>query len=289
MKIIPAAKELQTVVERWRRGRKKIGLVPTMGALHDGHLSLIREARKTCDRVIVSIYVNPIQFGPQEDLADYPRDAKRDIRLLRAEKVDCLFTPTDEEMYPAGFDTRVVVNEKYTKPLCGESRPQLFVGVATVVAKLLALTRPQRAFFGQKDYQQCLVVTRLAADLNTGCEIVMLPVVRETDGLAKSSRNVYLNEDERRAAPAIYQALKLAEGMLQVGERNPQALLEAVRKRLRSESLIQIEYVSAKNADTLEDLNILAGRVLVAIAVRLGKARLIDNSIVAVPTGSGSK
>jgi len=197
-----------------------------------------------------------------------------------------LFSPGAEEMYPPDFDTAVVVQKQLTQTLCGASRPGHFEGVATVVAKLFNLVRPQRAFFGQKDYQQFLVVKRLAADLNTGCEIVMLPTVREADGLAKSSRNAYLTPEERASAPAVYQALKLAEGMLQVGERNPKEVIEAVRKRLRAEPKMEVEYIATKHAGTLEDLNILAGTVLVAVAVKLGATRLIDNVLVDVSTGS---
>jgi len=277
---------MKTTIERWRRNGKTLALVPTMGALHEGHLELIRRARAACDRVVVSIFVNPKQFGPGEDFARYPRDLKRDGRLSAAEKVDVVFAPSAEEMYPAGFDTAVVVNPKLTQALCGAARPGHFNGVSTVVAKLFNLIRPHQAFFGHKDYQQTLVVKRLAADLNTGVEVVVVPTVREQDGLAKSSRNAFLSEEERRMAPAIYQALKLAEGMLQVGERNPKELVEAVRKRLRIEPKIEADYICAKNAETLEDLSILSGRVLVAVAVRLGGTRLIDNIVVDVPTGS---
>jgi pantoate--beta-alanine ligase len=286
VKTVTTVKEARTAIERWRRNRNSVGFVPTMGALHEGHLSLIRAARENCDRVLVSVFVNPLQFGPTEDYANYPRDLKRDSRLAMAEGADLLFAPTPEEMFPAGFDTRVTVGEKLTQALCGASRPGHFTGVSTIVTKLLILVRAHRAYFGQKDYQQTLIVRRLAEDLNIGTEIVVLPTVREADGLAKSSRNAYLSEEERRTAPAIYQALKLAEGMLQVGERNPKDVLEAIRKRLRSESGIEIEYLCIKNADTLEDLNVLTGRVVVAVAVRLGKTRLIDNIVVDVPAGS---
>lgn len=286
MKTVTTVKEMRALSERWRRNRKTLALVPTMGALHEGHLELIRRARASCERVVVSIFVNPKQFGPTEDLERYPRDLKRDIRLCTAEKADVVFVPAVEEMYPPGFDTAVVVTPRLTQPLCGASRPGHFQGVATVVAKLFSIVRPHQAFFGQKDHQQSLVVRRLAADLNTGVEVVVLPTVRETDGLARSSRNAYLTEEERRSAAAIYQALKLAEGMLQVGERNPKEVQEAVRKRLRAEPGLEIEYLATKNAETLEDLNILAGRVLVAVAVRLGATRLIDNIVVDVPTGS---
>lgn len=189
-------------------------------------------------------------------------------------------------MYAPDFDTSVMVSSRLTQTLCGVSRPNHFNGVATIVAKLGILFRPHRAYFGHKDYQQTLVVKRMATDLNLGCEIVVVPTVREADGLAKSSRNAYLSEEERRSAPAIYQALKLAEGMLQVGERNPKELLEAVRKRLRAEPKLEIEYIATRNADTLEELNILSGRVLVAVAVKLGQTRLIDNIVADVPTGS---
>lgn len=285
-RLVATAKEIRILTERWRRNGKTIGLVPTMGSLHEGHLSLIREARRTCDRVVVTLFVNPLQFGPAEDFDAYPRDLKRDLRQVSAEKADVLFAPDKQEIYPEGFDTRVMPPDWLTQPLCGQSRPGHFAGVATVVAKLANLTRPHRAFFGQKDYQQWLVIKRVAADLNLGCELVLLPTVREADGLAKSSRNAYLNKEERQTAPALYQALKLAEGMLQVGERNPKEILEAVRKRLRNEALIDVEYIAIKNADTLEDLNILSGRVLVALAVRLGKTRLIDNILVDLASGS---
>jgi pantoate--beta-alanine ligase len=286
VKTVTTIKEMRALCERWRRNRKTLGLVPTMGALHEGHLELIRAARTACERVIVSIFVNPKQFGANEDFDRYPRDLKRDARLCAAENVDAVFAPSAEEMYPAGFDTSVLVNPKLAQTLEGQSRPTHFQGVATVVAKLCNCVRPHQAYFGQKDHQQTLVVKRLAADLNTGVEIVVLPTVREADGLARSSRNAYLSEAERRSAPAIYQALKLAEGMLQVGERNPKDVVEAVRKRLRAEPGLEVEYVAAKNSETLEDLNILAGSVLVAVAVRLGSTRLIDNIVADVPTGS---
>jgi pantoate--beta-alanine ligase len=277
---------MRTLAERWRRNGKTVVLVPTMGALHEGHLSLIRSARAAGERLVVSVFVNPTQFAPGEDYEKYPRDLKKDARQAANEKTDVLLAPAAEEMYPAGFDTAVVVGPALTQTMCGLARPLHFQGVATVVAKLLAIVRPQQAFFGQKDYQQTLVVKRLAADLNTGCEITVLPTVREADGLAKSSRNAYLTEEERRVAGALYQSLKLAEGMLQVGERHPKELLEAVRKRLKGEPKIDIEYVATKNSDTLEDLLVLSGRVLVAAAIRVGAVRLIDNVIVDVPTGS---
>lgn len=286
MKQPDTMKEIRGILERWRRNKKSIGFVPTMGALHEGHLALVRAARAECDRVVVSIFVNPLQFGAGEDFEQYPRDLKRDKRLLKAEKVDLLWAPAAGEMYPPGFNTRVVVAESLTRTLCGLSRPEHFTGVATVMTKLLSWVRPHKVYLGQKDYQQTLVIKRLAADLNLGCEVAVVPTVREPDGLAKSSRNAYLSEEERRVAPVIYQALKLAEGMLQVGERNPKELLEAIRKRLRSEPLVELEYVAAKDAATLADLNILSGTVLVALAARLGKTRLIDNVVVDVPTGS---
>ncbi len=286
MKTISTIKELKTTVERWRCTKKKVGVVLTMGALHEGHLALVRAAKAECQKVVVTIFVNPMQFGPNEDYATYPRDTKKDTRLLTNEKVDLLFAPSVESLYPQGFGTQVLVPEGLTKVLCGAARPGHFNGVAVVVTKLLNLCHGHVAYFGQKDYQQTLVIKRLVEDLNLGTEIKVLPTVREADGLAKSSRNAYLSEDERRAAPAIYQALKLAEGMLQVGERNPESLKEAVKKRLASEPRLEIEYIATKDATTLEDLNILSGKVLVAVAVKLGKARLIDNVVVDVETGS---
>jgi len=286
MKIIENIKELVTAIKRWQSNRKTIGFVPTMGALHEGHLSLIKAARKECERVVVSIFVNPMQFGPEEDFSQYPRDLKKDKRLLKLEKTNLLFIPKTEEIYPEDFNTKVIVDEKLTNTLCGINRPEHFAGVSTMVTKLLILVRPQVVYFGQKDYQQVLVIRRIIKDLNLGCKLEMLPTSRETDGLAKSSRNTYLSSEERQAAANIYKALKLAESMLQVGERNPKEVIEAVRKTLRVESSIEIEYIATKNAETLEDLNVLAGKVLVALAVKLGKARLIDNIIVEVPSGS---
>lgn len=286
MKTVTTIKECRTVIERWRCNKKKIGFVPTMGALHDGHLALIREAKKQCDKVVVTIFVNPTQFGPDEDYEDYPRELKKDSKLLTNEKADLLFLPGKEELYPEGFATQVVVSDRLTQTMCGLIRPGHFTGVATIVTKLLNCVKAHVAFFGQKDYQQTIIVKRLSEDLNTGTQIIVCPTVRESDGLAKSSRNSYLSDDERRAAPAVYQALKLAEGMLQVGERNPESLKEAVKKRLKSEPNMEIEYIEAKNAETLEDLNILSGKVLVAVAVKLGKARLIDNIVTEVASGS---
>jgi len=286
MKTFGEIKDIRTTVKRWRCNKKTIGFVPTMGALHEGHLSLIRAAKQACDKVIVSIFVNPTQFGENEDLANYPREVKKDNKLLLNEKVDVLFHPEVTTMYPEKFGTKVMVPEKLTQTLCGLSRPGHFTGVATVVTKLLSIVCPDHAYFGQKDYQQYLVIQQLNQDLNLGATIHLCPIIRENDGLAKSSRNTYLSAAERRAAPAVYQALKLAEGMLQVGERNPEALKAAITKRLNNEESIEIEYIAAKNAETLEDLNILAGKVLVAIAVKLGKTRLIDNTVVEVAPGS---
>lgn len=286
MKTALLIKEWTATVERWRCNKKKIGFVPTMGALHEGHVSLIRTARQECDKVVVSIFVNPKQFGPNEDFEAYPRDLKKDSKLLINEKVDLLVVPTVDEMYPPGFGVDISVDESLTQTLCGLSRPDHFNGVATVVTKLLNITKAHRAYFGQKDYQQSIVIKRLASDLNSGTDIVVCPTVREQDGLAKSSRNAYLSESERLAAPTIYQALKLAEGMLQVGERNPQDLIDAVRKCLNNEPLFEVEYIAAKNAETLEDLKILDGNILVAVAVKLGQARLIDNVVIEVGAGS---
>lgn len=286
MKTITTIKELRTTTQRWCCNKKSIGLVPTMGALHEGHLSLIKAAKQACDRVVVSIFVNPIQFSANEDFANYPRELKKDTKLLMSEKIDALFLPENETMYPPAFTTKVALPEALCRPLCGQSRPGHFEGVATVVTKLFNLVRPHQAYFGQKDYQQFKIVQRVNEDLNCGVQLNLLPTVRETDGLAKSSRNAYLSSSERLAAPALYRALKLADGMLQVGERNPAALIEAITKNLSSEPCIEIEYIAAKDASTLEDLNILTGKVLVAIAVKIGQTRLIDNIVVEVDSGS---
>ena len=267
---------------RQARGRLAglLGLVPTMGSLHEGHLTLVRRARSENDVAVVSIFVNPSQFGPGEDLGSYPRDMDRDLALLRDEGVDLVFAPTPEEMYPPGFDAWIEV-EKTSEVLEGAVRPGHFRGVATVVAKLFNIVRPDRAYFGRKDGQQLVVISRMVKDLDMGVEIVAVPTVREEDGLAMSSRNVYLTPDERRAAPVIYNALNRAVDFWRQGETRCDALRAEMKAVLDSEPLVSsVDYVSVADSVTLEELAETAPQAMVSTAVRIGKARLIDNVLL---------
>jgi pantoate--beta-alanine ligase len=264
---------------RARFGR--LGLVPTMGYLHAGHLGLVRQARAECGAVAVSIFVNPTQFGPGEDLARYPRDLARDLRLLEDESTDLVFVPSVAEMYPVGYATSVEVRG-VTEMLEGAVRPGHFAGVATIVCKLLNIVQPTRAYFGQKDAQQTVVVRAMARDLNLPTEIVVGPTVREPDGLAMSSRNVYLTPEERRAAVALSRALGAAQARYADGERNAEALRQAMRAVLDAEPLARVEYVSAADPLSLRELQgPIAAGALLSLAVRFGKVRLIDNILLA--------
>ena len=281
MEIINRRQRMSSVARKVRREQDKtIGLVPTMGALHDGHLSLVREARRMCDVVVVSVFVNPTQFAPGEDYSRYPRDLTKDTALLTDYNVDYIFAPPAEEIYPKGFSTYVTV-EGLSEPLEGTSRPGHFRGVATVVTILLNVVRPDFAYFGQKDAQQTLVVKRLVRDLAFDTEIILLPTVREDSGLALASRNAYLSEEERQAAPIIYRALQRAKEAYKAGERNGPRLASIVRSTIETDPRIRIDYVSVTDADTLEKLEKLDDRtVLVAVAVYFGKTRLIDNVVL---------
>ncbi len=256
-----------------------VGLVPTMGYLHEGHLSLVRRARTENDVVVVSIFVNPTQFGPAEDLATYPRDLERDLNLLAAHQVQYVFAPAVEEMYPLGFSTYVVV-DKLGDTLEGAHRPGHFRGVATIVAKLLNIVGPTRAYFGQKDAQQTIIVKRIVADLNIATEIVVVPTVREPDGLAMSSRNVYLNPEERAAATVLYRALESARRLWEEGERSGVTLRQAMRDVVEAEPLATLEYVSVADVNSLEELETVEPPALASLAVRIGRARLIDNLVL---------
>jgi len=258
---------------------KPLGLVPTMGYLHEGHLSLVRRARQECASVAVSIFVNPSQFGPQEDLAAYPRDLPRDLAMLEAAGVDLVWTPSPEAVYPPGYQTWVTV-ERVSAGLEGERRPGHFRGVATIVTKLFQAFQPQRAYFGQKDAQQAVVVRRLAADLDFPIEVVVCPTVRESDGVALSSRNMYLDPDERRAATVVYRALRAADLAHASGERDAERLRQTMRQVLAQEPLAKVQYVSAADPDSLEDIHGEAERALLSMAVFIGKTRLIDNLVV---------
>lgn len=279
MQIIESISAMRRWSEAERRRDRRIALVPTMGFLHEGHLCLVRDAEKRGDRVVVSIFVNPTQFGPGEDFAAYPRDLARDAGLLEIEGVDILFHPSVEEMYPGGAQTRVEV-EKLSLPLCGGLRPGHFRGVATAVAKLFNIIQPHVAIFGEKDYQQLQVIRRMVRDLSMDVEIVGHPTVREADGLAMSSRNAYLTPEERRAAVCLSRSLCKAERLLRRGETSAQALIGRVAAELAKEPLAKVEYVKLCDPETLEEIEHIDDAALLALAVRFGKARLIDNRVL---------
>ena len=273
---------VQSIAEVRRIRRERIGswgLVPTMGFLHAGHVSLVERARLENDHVGVSIFVNPTQFAPTEDLAAYPRDLERDLRLLREAGADLVWTPPVEEVYPPGFQTYVTV-EDVTRPLEGAARPAHFRGVATVVAKLFNVFQPDRAYFGQKDAQQAVVIRQMARDLDFSLEIIICPIVREPDGLALSSRNIYLTPEQRAAAPVLNRALRAARDAWQAGERDGERLRQSMRDVLAAEPLARPDYVSAANPITLEELGDASSGVLLSMAVRIGRARLIDNMLL---------
>jgi pantoate--beta-alanine ligase len=253
-----------------------VGFVPTLGFLHEGHLALVKRAKAENPTVIVSIYVNPTQFGPREDFGAYPRDLDRDLELLRREGVDIVFVPSDDEMYPPEFSSWVDV-EKVTERLEGATRPAHFRGVATVVGKLFNIVQPTRAYFGQKDAQQVVVIKRMVADLNMGTEVVVVPTVREGDGLAMSSRNIYLDPKERQAATILFKALTLARQLRQGGEKDAEKIRRQMISLIQEEPLAQIDYVSIADDETLEELNLLDRPAMASLAVRIGKTRLIDN------------
>jgi pantoate--beta-alanine ligase len=256
-----------------------VGLVPTMGYLHEGHLSLVRRVRAECVSVAVSIFVNPTQFGPEEDLSAYPRNLPRDLSLLEAEGVDLVWMPTPEVMYPPAFQTWVTV-EEVTKPLEGEMRPGHFRGVTTVVAKLFTGVQPQKAYFGQKDAQQAIVIRQMTRDLNFPIEIVVCPTVREPDGLAMSSRNTYLSPKERQAATVLHRALTAARAAFDEGERDAKRLRGIVTETITSEPLARLQYVSCSHLDTLQELETVADKALLSLAAFVGQTRLIDNVVV---------
>lgn len=264
----------------WRRSiTGSVGFVPTMGYLHEGHLSLVRRSKKDNDFTVVSIYVNPTQFGPQEDFARYPRDLPRDLALLEKEGTDIVFAPKDEEMYPQGFSTWVNV-ERITDRLEGAFRPGHFRGVATVVAKLFNIIEPTRAYFGQKDAQQAVVIKRMVKDLNMNVEIIVMPTIREPNGLAMSSRNVYLNPQERKSALVLYRSLLLAQELYQKGERDAEKIRAAMRELIQKEPLAKIDYISIADPEELDELKVIDRPALVSLAVRIGTTRLIDNILL---------
>jgi pantoate--beta-alanine ligase len=256
-----------------------VGFVPTMGYLHAGHVSLVRRAKDECASAVVSIFVNPTQFGPNEDLSRYPRDLPRDLALLEAAGTDLVWTPTPEVMYPPGFQTWVTV-EELTKGLEGAARPTHFRGVTTVVAKLFNAVQPDKAYFGQKDAQQAAVIRRMALDLDFPLQVIVCPTMREADGLAMSSRNAYLNPEERRAATVLYRALSAAQETFKKGEREAAVLRAIVTRTVEAEPLARLQYVSCADCDTLQELETVRGKALLSMAVSVGKTRLIDNFIL---------
>jgi pantoate--beta-alanine ligase len=273
----PAA--MRARAEDLRRDGRKIAVVPTMGALHEGHLTLLRAARAQADIVILTIFVNPTQFGPNEDLAKYPRDEAGDLAKARTCGIDLAFCPEASAMYPAGAQTFIEVRE-LQKPLCGASRPGHFAGVATIVAKLFHITKPHVAVFGEKDYQQLAIIRRMCRDLDFGLEIASVPIVREADGLALSSRNAYLSADQRRAALALSRGLAAAEARVQSGERDAAAIVAATRAVLEAESLVRIDYAELRDAIELSDLTRLERPAVLAVAAFVGTTRLIDNRVL---------
>lgn len=281
MEIIKSPAQMQQYALTVKRQGKKVGLVPTMGYLHKGHLTLMKEAKKECDLVIASIFVNPIQFGQGEDYEEYPRDLTRDADLAKEAGVDVIFAPRVSEMYPQSYHTFIQI-ESLTEHLCGASRPGHFRGVATVVAKLFNITQPDFAYFGQKDAQQVIVIERMVEDLNMPLKIVRVPIVREVDGLAMSSRNVYLNSEERRQALVLFVSLKAAKSLVEQGERDAAALKEKIKGSIFKAPLANIDYVEIVDGKTVQPVEKLSGEVLIALAVKFGKTRLIDNIILEV-------
>ncbi len=279
MELITKVQEMQARSEALRQAGRRIGFVPTMGYFHEGHLALMRRARELADVVVVSIFVNPTQFAPGEDYERYPRDLERDLRLAEAEGVDIVFAPEVEEMYPPGYQTYVEVTE-LTRPLCGARRPGHFRGVTTVVLKLFNIVKPHLAVFGEKDYQQLKVIERMVRDLNLEVEIVPHPIVREPDGLAMSSRNVYLSPEERPSALSLYRALELARQRVAQGERRVAVLKKELEEFIASHPYTRIDYVEFRDPETLEEKEEVDGPTLLALAVFVGRARLIDNTVL---------
>lgn len=279
MKIVSAVDDVRRQVREWRAGGLSVGLVPTMGYLHEGHKSLIDKAVEQNDRVVVSVFVNPTQFGPGEDLATYPRDLDRDAALCEEAGASLIFHPEKEDMYFDDFCTWVDM-DGLTKGLCGRTRPTHFRGVCTVVSKLFHIVQPDRAYFGQKDAQQLAVIRRMVRDLNFDLEIVGCPIIREEDGLAKSSRNTYLSPEEREAATILHKALVRGREMIQNGEKQADAVMKEITEIIQSEPLAKIDYVEVVDFDHIESIQTIEGTVLTAVAVYIGKTRLIDNFII---------
>lgn len=279
IKVVSTVDETRAQIKEWKKQGFTVGLVPTMGYLHEGHQSLIKKAVDENDKVVVSVFVNPIQFAPNEDLETYPRDLEADKKLCDSTGADLIFHPTPDEMYPDGFSTHIQM-DNLTKELCGKTRPTHFGGVCTVVGKLFNIVQPDKAYFGQKDAQQLAIIKRMVRDLNFDLEIVGCPIIREPDGLAKSSRNTYLSTDERKAALILSKSIELGKELVANGERNAQTIIKAMTDKINTEPLARIDYVNVVDALNIEPIDVIQGETLVAIAVYIGKTRLIDNFII---------
>lgn len=285
MKIIKKISKCKSIISNLRQKGYKIGLVPTMGFLHEGHLNLVRMAKKECDKVVVSIFVNPIQFGPGEDFKKYPRDIKRDSMLAEKEGVDYIFEPTAEEMYDQDHKTVVEVKE-LSDIMCGKFRPGHFTGVATVVLKLLNIIKAHKVYFGEKDYQQMIIIKKMADDLNLDINVVRGPTIRESDGIALSSRNKYLSAEERENAVILYESLTMAKNMIECGEKNLEKVKKKVKEKLKKNKFVKnVDYFEFRDPIKLEERKIISGkqkRLLIAAAVWIGKTRLIDNMVIRI-------
>lgn len=281
IKVLSTVDETRAQVKEWKKQGLTVGLVPTMGFLHEGHQSLIKKAVEENDKVVVSVFVNPIQFAPNEDLETYPRDLESDKKLCDSTGADLIFHPTPDEMYPGGFSTHIQM-DNLTKELCGKTRPNHFGGVCTVVGKLFNIVKPDKAYFGQKDAQQLAIIKRMVRDLNFDLEVVGCPIIREPDGLAKSSRNTYLSADERKAALILSKSIELGKELVASGEKNAQTIIKAMTDKINTEPLARIDYVNVVDALNIEPIDVIKGETLVAIAVYIGKTRLIDNFIISL-------
>lgn len=282
MQIIKKINDLRIKIKEAKKNGKSVGFVPTMGFLHEGHLSLIEEARKNNDLVVVSIFVNPTQFGPDEDLETYPRDLEKDSELCRDAGVDFIFNPEVDEMYVEGYSTYVNIESDITKKLCGASRDGHFKGVTSVVSKLFNIVNPDSAYFGMKDYQQLAVINKMVRDLNFDINIVGCPIIREKDGLALSSRNTYLTEEQRKDALVLNKSLKEAKELILAGEQNKKVIIDGILDKIKKISYSVVDYVEMLDAKNLNEIEIINRSVVIALAVNVGKPRLIDNIVVEV-------
>jgi pantoate--beta-alanine ligase len=281
MRIIETISDLKAIIRTQRKQGKSIGFVPTMGYLHEGHISLVKACGQDNDFTVLSIYVNPTQFGVNEDFSKYPRDMERDSRMAEEAGVDVIFAPLNTEMYPEGYKTYVNV-EDITEKMCGKSRPGHFKGVTTIVAKLFNIVEPDNAYFGQKDAQQVIVIKKMVKDLNMNVKIITCPIIREQDGLAMSSRNVYLSSEDRSSALVLSKSLIEAEKLIKDGERNKDKVLDFIKNKISSEKRAQIDYITMVDAEDLNDIKVIGKKVLIALAVKFGQTRLIDNILVEV-------